>query len=141
MIAPYLQQFNALRECRSVKAGFAACGIYVALDGVVVLATRLVESAEVHPGGRVAVVQLNGADVGLQRVHGLVLLLIQHPGVRRDACQGGAVTLKALHYINSINYKPEVLKWWRLRTHNSSSRDPILFRTRPLSIMQVYQSY
>ncbi len=26
-----------------------------------------------------AVVQLHGADVGLQSVHGLVLLLVQHP--------------------------------------------------------------
>lgn len=81
-------------ERSSVKAGFAACGIDVALDGVVVLATRLVEGAEVHPGGRVAVVQLNGADVGLQRVHGLVLLLVEHPGARGEAsCQDKAVTL------------------------------------------------
>lgn len=71
-----------------VKAGFAARGVDVALDGVVVLAARLVQSAQVHPGGRVAVVQLNGTDVGLQRVHGLVLLLVEHPGggaeARRD---------------------------------------------------------
>lgn len=31
-----------------------------------------------------AVVQLHGADVGLQSVHGLVLLLVQHPEEERD---------------------------------------------------------
>lgn len=36
---PYLQQFNALCECSSVKAGFTACSIYVALDSIMMLAT------------------------------------------------------------------------------------------------------
>lgn len=62
-----------------VGAAFAACGVDVALDGVLRLVARLVQRAQIHPGGGVAVVQLHGADVGLQSVHGLVLLLVQHP--------------------------------------------------------------
>lgn len=64
---------------RDVGAAFAACGVDVALDGVLRLVARLVQRAQIHPGGGVAVVQLHGADVGLQSVHGLVLLLVQHP--------------------------------------------------------------
>lgn len=81
---PYLQQFDALCECNSVKAGLAACSIYVTLDSVMRLATGFVEGAEIHPGGRVAVVQLNSTDVGLQCVHRLVLLLVEHPEGRGD---------------------------------------------------------
>lgn len=62
-----------------VGAALAACGVDVALDGVVRLVARLVKRAQVHPGGGVAVVQLHGADVGLQSIHGLVLLLVQYP--------------------------------------------------------------
>ena len=80
----YLQQLDALCERGGVKAGPAARGVDVALDGVVRLAAGLVEGAQVHPGGGVAVVQLNGADVGLQRVHRLVLLLVEHPGVEAE---------------------------------------------------------
>lgn len=76
---PYLQQFNALCECSGVEAGPAARSIDVALDSVMRLAAGFVEGAQVHPGGGVAVVQLHGTDVGLQSVHGLVLLLVQHP--------------------------------------------------------------
>lgn len=43
------------------------------------LVAGLVERAQIHPGGGVAVIQLHGTDVGLQSVHGLVLLLVQHP--------------------------------------------------------------
>lgn len=67
-------------ERRGVGAALAARGVDVALDGVVRLVAGLVQRAQVHPGGGVAVVQLHGADVGLQSVHGLVLLLVQHPG-------------------------------------------------------------
>ena len=66
-------------ERGGVGAALAACGVDVALDGVVRLVAGLVERAQVHPGGGVAVVQLHGADVRLQSVHGLVLLLVQHP--------------------------------------------------------------
>lgn len=66
-------------QCGGVGAALAACGVDVALDGVVRLVARLVKRAQVHPGGGVAVVQLHGADVGLQSVHGLVLLLVQYP--------------------------------------------------------------
>lgn len=76
---PYLQQFDALCECSSVKAGLAACSIDVALDSVMRLAARFVEGAQIHPGSCVAVVQLNSTDVGLQCIHRLVLLLVEHP--------------------------------------------------------------
>lgn len=69
-------------ERRGVGAAFAACGVDVALDGVVRLVAGLVQRAQVHPGSGVAVVQLHGADVRLQCVHGLVLLLVQHPEER-----------------------------------------------------------
>lgn len=62
-----------------VGAALAAGGVDVALDGVVGLVAGLVQRAQVHPGSSVAVVQLHSADVGLQSVHGLVLLLVQHP--------------------------------------------------------------
>lgn len=54
--AAYLQQLDALCERSGVEAGLAARGVDVTLDGVVRLATGFVEGAEVHPGGRVAVV-------------------------------------------------------------------------------------
>ena len=85
---PYLQQLNALCERGGVEAGLAARGVDVALDGVVRLATGLVQRAQVHPGGGVAVVQLHSTDVGLQRIHGLVLLLVEHPGGRGEGAQG-----------------------------------------------------
>lgn len=80
---PYLQQFDALRECSSVEAGLAARSIDVAFDSVVRLAAGLVEGAQVHPGGGVVVVQLNSTNVSLQCVHRLVLLLVEHPGGKR----------------------------------------------------------
>lgn len=75
---PYLQQFDTLCKCSSVKAGLAACSIDVALDSVMRLAAGFIEGAQVHPGSCVAVVQLNSTDVGLQCVHRLVLLLVEH---------------------------------------------------------------
>lgn len=75
----YLQQFDALCEHGSVEAGLAARSIDVALDSIVRLPAGFIEGAEVHPGGCVAVVQLNGTDVGLQCIHRLVLLLVEHP--------------------------------------------------------------
>lgn len=62
-----------------VGAALAACGVDVTLDGVVRLVAGLVQRAQVHPGGGMAVVQLYGADVCLQSIHGLVLLLVQNP--------------------------------------------------------------
>lgn len=78
-LSTHLQAFDAVGQRRGVGAALAARGVDVALDGVVRLVARLVQRAQVHPGGGVAVVQLHGADVGLQGVHGLVLLLVQHP--------------------------------------------------------------
>lgn len=68
-----------MSECSSVEAGLAACSIDVAFNSVMRLAAGFVEGAQVHPGGRVVVVQLNSTDVGLQCVHRLVLLLVEHP--------------------------------------------------------------
>lgn len=79
---PYLQQFDALCECSSVEAGFAACGIDVALDSIMWLAAGFIEGAQIHPGGSMAVVELNSTDVGLKCVHRLVLLLVEHPEAR-----------------------------------------------------------
>lgn len=76
---PYLQEFDALCERRCVETGFAACSVDVALDSVVRLPTGFIEGAQVHPGSGVVVVQLNSTDVGLQRIHRLVLLLVEHP--------------------------------------------------------------
>jgi len=59
------------------------CGVDVACEGVLGLTARLVQQAEVGPGGRVGLVQLDGTDVRLQRVKRLVLLLVQHPAARR----------------------------------------------------------
>lgn len=78
----YLQQLDTLCECSSVEAGLAASSVDVALDSVVRLAAGFVESAQIHPGGGVAVVQLNSTDVSLQCIHRLVLLLVKHPGRR-----------------------------------------------------------
>lgn len=80
----YLQQFNALRECDCVEAAPAVRGIDVALNGIVGLTAGLVQSAQVHPGSSVTVVQLNGTDIGLQCIHRLVLLLVENPEVRGD---------------------------------------------------------
>lgn len=74
----YLQVLDAGRQRSGVGAGFAARGVDVALDGVLRLVAGLVERAQIHPGRGVTVIQLHGADVRLQRVHGLILLLIQH---------------------------------------------------------------
>lgn len=84
---PYLQQFDALCECSSVEASLAARSIDVAFDSVVRLAAGFVEGAQVHPGSGVVVVQLNSTDVSLQRVHRLVLLLVEHPGGKSE--EGG----------------------------------------------------
>lgn len=75
---PHLQEFDALSQCSGVQTGPAACGIDVTLHGVVQLATGLVKGAQVHPGGGVVMIKLNGADVGLKSVHRLVLLLVEH---------------------------------------------------------------
>lgn len=86
----YLQQFNALRECDCVEAAPAVRGIDVALNGIVGLTAGLVQSAQVHPGSSVTVVQLNGTDIGLQCIHRLVLLLVENPEVRGDHSRGKA---------------------------------------------------
>lgn len=46
------------------------------------LTARLIQSTQVHPGGGVAMVQLNGTYIGLQSIHRLVLLLVKHPAGR-----------------------------------------------------------
>ena len=78
-ISTHLEAFDAMGQCSGVGAALAACGVDVTLDGVVRLVAGLVQRAQVHPGGGMAVVQLYGADVGLQSIHGLVLLLVQNP--------------------------------------------------------------
>ena len=55
-------------------------GVEVAGERILGLVDGLVEDAEVGPGGRVTLVELHGADVRLQRVHRLVLLLVENPG-------------------------------------------------------------
>ena len=54
------------------------CGVEVARQCVTGLIDRLVQNAKVSPCRRVTAVELHGADVGLQRVHWLRLLLVQH---------------------------------------------------------------
>ena len=54
-------------------------GVHVAGERVLQLVTRLVEDAEVVPGGEVVLLQLHGTDVRLQCVHRLTLLLVEHP--------------------------------------------------------------
>ena len=60
-------------------------GISVAGQGILRLGLGLVEDAKVGPGRPVLLVELDCADVGLQGVHGLVLLLVKNsygaPGV------------------------------------------------------------
>lgn len=80
----YLQQLNAVCEGGDVSAGLAAGGVDVTLDGVVRLPAGFIESAQVHPGGCVAVVQLHCTNVGLQCIHRLVLLLVQHTRGERE---------------------------------------------------------
>lgn len=54
------------------------CSMEVAGQGITGLVTGLVQDSQVSPCGCVALVQLHSADVGLQRIHRLILLLIQH---------------------------------------------------------------
>lgn len=75
----YLQIFDAGSDRCVVAAAFAACGIDVALDGILRLTAGLVEGAKVHPGCSMTMVQLHSTDVCLKSIHGLILLLIQHP--------------------------------------------------------------
>lgn len=117
---PYLQQFNALCECSSVKAGFTACSIYVALDSIMMLATWLVESSKIHPGGRVAVVQLNSTDVGLQGVHGLVLLLIENPDSKGKTSQ--FASLSQPRPMSSVALTSLYSKFLGLRAHTVLKR-------------------
>ena len=56
----------------------AARGVEVAGQGVGGLVHRLVEDTKVGPGRAVELVQLHCADVGLQSIHRLVLLLVKH---------------------------------------------------------------
>jgi hypothetical protein len=51
---------------------------HVAIERVIVLAKCFVKYAQVQPGCIVLVVQLDGANVRLQCVHCLILLLIQN---------------------------------------------------------------
>lgn len=83
-IPAYLQQLNAVCEDSGVGAGLAARGVDVTLDGVVRLPAGFIERAQVHPGGCVTVVQLHCTNVGLQCIHRLVLLLVQHTRGERE---------------------------------------------------------
>ena len=53
-------------------------GVGVAGQGVLMLRLGLVEDAQVGPGSSVFLVQQDSTDVGLESIHGLVLLLIQN---------------------------------------------------------------
>lgn len=53
--------------------------VRVARERVARHLAALVQAAEVRPRRRVALVQLDGTDVRLQRVHRLILLLIEYP--------------------------------------------------------------
>ena len=53
-------------------------GVGVAGKGIVWLRLGLVEDPEVCPRGPMVLVKLNCADVGLQSIHRLVLLLVKH---------------------------------------------------------------
>lgn len=75
-------------------------GIHVARKGVPGLTAALVQDAQVRPGGLVCLVQLYGADVGLQRVHRLVLLLVQHS----DGAPRVRVPLALLHRV-AVRYE------------------------------------
>ncbi len=96
MCGSHLQVFDAGRQRRRVAAVFAARGVDVALDGVLRLVAGLVERAQVHPGRGVTVIQLHGTDVGLQRVHGLILLLIQHANRDNTAASETTVASSSL---------------------------------------------
>lgn len=85
----YLEAFNASSQSWDVTAGLAARGIDVALDGILRLVAGLVECAQVHPGSRMAVVQLHCTNICLQCIHRLVLLLIQHTGDTNTAERNG----------------------------------------------------
>ena len=51
-------------------------GILVAVQGVAGLRVRLIQQAQVDPRSRVILLQLYSADVSLQSVHRLALLLV-----------------------------------------------------------------
>ena len=63
-----------------------ASGIQVAGQRITRLVTRLVQDGQVCPRCRVRLVQLYRADVCLQCIHRLVLLLIQHSENTRQHC-------------------------------------------------------
>lgn len=73
--------------------------VHVTDEGVLGLAVGLVEDPEVGPGGRVRLVELYGAHVGLERVEGLVLLLVEYA----YAAPGVGVALGLFHRV-SVNF-------------------------------------
>lgn len=75
-------------------------GIHVTRKGIPGLTAALVQDAQVRPGGLVCLVQLYGANVGLQRVHRLVLLLVKHS----DRAPRVRVPLALLHRV-AVRYE------------------------------------
>lgn len=69
------EEGESLPEGR-ISGGGCRPSVRVAGERVARHLATLVEAAEVRPRRRVALVQLHGADVRLQRVHRLVLLLV-----------------------------------------------------------------
>jgi hypothetical protein len=55
-----------------------SCGIDITGQGVLGLVAVLVQNPQVCPGGSVCLIQLYGTDVGLERIHRLVLLLVKY---------------------------------------------------------------
>ena len=70
-----------------------SCGICVASKSIVRLRLRLVENPKVCPRRPMVFIKLNGADVSLKSIHGLVLLLVKHS----DGTPGVSVALRLVN--------------------------------------------
>lgn len=77
-----LEEGDALCERAALRVPTTRGSVQVAGEGIAGHQTALVQDAQVSPRGRVALVKLHGADVRLQRVHRLILLLVEYPGTK-----------------------------------------------------------
>lgn len=69
---------SAAIALRSTYRARVSGGVQEAGERVARLIARLVQNAQIRPGGPVGFVQLHGTDVRLQCVHRLVLLLVEN---------------------------------------------------------------